>query len=42
MMEEAGMKGDLATSDQGEYYGMALLSICETLTLAIKDERKKT
>jgi hypothetical protein len=42
MMEEARIKGDLATSDQRKYCGMAVLSICEALMLAINDQSKKT
>jgi hypothetical protein len=42
MMDEARMKGDLGTSDQEKYRGMALLSICEALMLAINDQSKKT
>ncbi len=40
MMEEVRMKGDLAATDQGKYCGMAVLSICEALTLAINDQSK--
>jgi hypothetical protein len=42
MMEEARMKGDLATSDQGKYCGMAVLFICVALMLEINDQSKKT
>jgi len=42
MMEEAKMKGDLAVTDQGEYCGMAVLSICEVLMLTINDQSNKT
>ncbi|MGY9046463.1 MAG: hypothetical protein ACKVKF_05190 [Rhodobacterales bacterium] len=42
MMEEARMKGDLAATDKGKYCGMAVLSICEALMLAINDQSNKT
>ncbi len=42
MMEEAKMKGDLATTDPGKYCGMALLSNYEALMLAINDQSNKT
>ncbi len=36
------MKGDLSATDQGEYCGMAVISICEALMLAINDQSNKT
>jgi hypothetical protein len=35
-------EGDLAATDQGKYCGMAVLSICEALMLAINDQSNKT
>jgi hypothetical protein len=33
MMEEARVQGDLAATDQGRYFGMAVLSICGAIMM---------